>query len=172
MRVWKFKRRIEIDKTIGNFNISTFHYGAFDKKGKRKNWTELHCWYKRDCEHCPLSWADIDYWGECNDCGCYMAKHGKDYPRTSLVCMLPRWIKKILLRRKEGEYMGKLFNHAKIAYMPIKCSDCHKIIWLDSYITGKMPHEKTKRLCKNCATNYTLNEFNGKYFLKRCKAGE
>ena len=61
----------------------------------------------------------------------------------------------------------KLFNHVKIAYIPIKCSDCHKIIWLDSYIIGEIPYEKTKRLCKSCTKNYTLNEYNGKYFLER-----
>lgn len=100
MRVLKFKRRIEIDKRIGNFHISTFHFGDFDKKGKSKHWTELHCWYERDCANCPLSWEDISYWDECNDCGCYMAKHGNDYPKSSLICMLPNWIKKLLLKHK------------------------------------------------------------------------
>ena len=100
MKILKFKKRIEIDKSNGNFNISTFHYGAFDKKGKDKNWTELHCWYECDCEHCPLSWEVRGY--EDADCGCYMAKPGEDCPKTLLICMLPRWIKKILLRQKEG----------------------------------------------------------------------
>lgn len=63
--------------------------------------------------------------------------------------------------------MNKLFNHVKIAYMPIKCSDCHKIIWLDSYIKGEM-----LCVCKSCAKNYTMNEFNGKYFLERISVTE
>lgn len=100
MKVLKFKKRIEIDKAIGNFHIETFHYGSI-KNDKHKNWTELHCWYEQDCEHCPLGWEDIGYEGECNDCGCYMAECGKDYPKTILICMLPKWIKKILLSRRK-----------------------------------------------------------------------
>lgn len=100
MKILKFKRRIEIDKTIGNFHISTFHYGDFDKKGKSRNWTELECWYECDCEHCPLSWEVKGY--DDVDCGCYMAEIGEDYPKSDLICMLPNWIKKILLKRKIG----------------------------------------------------------------------
>lgn len=95
MKVWKFKKRIEIDKAIGNFHINTFHYGSFENN-KHKNWTELHCWYECDCEHCPLSWEVRSYEGDC-DCGCYMAEHGDDCPKTLLICMLPNWVKKILL---------------------------------------------------------------------------
>ena len=98
MKVWKFKKRIEIDKAIGNFHINTFHYGSFENN-KHKNWTELHCWYECDCEHCPLSWEDRSYEGDC-DCGCYMAENGEDCPKTLLICMLPDWIKKILLKHK------------------------------------------------------------------------
>ncbi len=102
MKVWKFKKRIEIDKTIGNIQIHTFHYGGLDKKGKSKSWTELHCWYECDCKYCPLSWEVRGY--DDTDCGCYMAEAGEDYPKSLLICMLPRWIKKILLRRKvKGE---------------------------------------------------------------------
>lgn len=97
MKVLKFKKRIEIDKTIGNFHIETFHYGSFEN-GKHKNWTELHCWHECDCEHCPLSW-EVRYYDDV-DCGCCMAEFGKDYPKTMLVCMLPNWIKKILLKHK------------------------------------------------------------------------
>ena len=98
MKVWKFKKRIEIDKTIGNLHIETFHYGSFEND-KPKHWTELHCWYECDCEHCPLSWEVRGY--DDGDCGCYMAEYG-DYPKTDLICRLPRWIKKILLRHKQG----------------------------------------------------------------------
>ena len=54
MKLWKFKKRLEIDKTIGNFHIETFHFSSF-KNDTHKNWTELNCWYECDCEHCPLS---------------------------------------------------------------------------------------------------------------------
>lgn len=97
MKVWKFKKRIEIDKTICNFHIETFHYGSFEND-KPKHWTELHCWYECDCERCPLSWEVRGY--DDVDCGCYMAEYG-DYPKTALICMLPRWIKKILLKHKQ-----------------------------------------------------------------------
>ena len=100
MKVLKIKRHIEISKTIGNIHINTFHYASFDN-GKHKNWTELHCWYEQDCEHCPLGWEDRGYEGECYDCGCYMAERGKDYPKTMLICMLPKWIKKILLNHRK-----------------------------------------------------------------------
>lgn len=100
MKVLKFKKRIEIDKAIGNFHIATFHYGSI-KNDKPKNWTELHCWYECDCENCPLGWEDRSYEGECMSCGCYMAERGKDYPKTMLICMLPKWIKKILLKRRK-----------------------------------------------------------------------
>lgn len=98
MRLWKFKKRIEIDKTIGNFHIRTFHYGSF-ANGKHKDWTELHCGYECDCKNCPLSW-EVRYYDDW-DGGCYAAEYGEDYPRTLLICMLPNWIKKIMLKHIE-----------------------------------------------------------------------
>ena len=113
MRVLKFKKRIKIDKTIGNVHIKTFHYRSYQDD---KHWTELHCWYECDCEHCPLSWEDRG--PEDGECGCYMAEYGEEYPKSLLICMLPRWIKKILLRRVEKrqekqdlEYLEYLNEH-------------------------------------------------------------
>lgn len=99
MKVFKFKRHIEIDKTIGNIHIETFYYGSYEND-KHKHWTELHFGYEPDCECCPLSWEERGYEGECYDCGCCMAEYNQEYPKTTLICMLPNWIKKILLRRK------------------------------------------------------------------------
>ena len=104
MRLLKLKKRIEIDKTIGNIHLETFHYGAYNatlENDKPKHWTQLHCWYECDCEHCPLSWEVRGY--DDVDCGCYMAEYGEDCPKTLLICMLPNWIKKILLRYKGVE---------------------------------------------------------------------
>lgn len=98
MKVWKFKRRIEIARKIGNFYIQTFHYCSL-KNDKRINWTELHCWYECDCEHCPLSREVRGY--EDTDCGCYMAEYDEDYPRLLVICMLPNWVKRILLRHRK-----------------------------------------------------------------------
>lgn len=98
MKVWKFKKHIEIDKTIGNTHIETFHYGSYEND-KPTHWTELHCWYECDCEHCPLSWEVRGY--DDVDAGCIMAEYGEGYPKTDLICKLPRWIKKILLKHKK-----------------------------------------------------------------------
>ena len=95
--------RIEIDETIGNFHIRTFHRCSF-KNNKHKEWTELYCWHELDCENCPLSWEDRGY--EDVDCGCYAAEPGEEYPRLA-ICMLPNWIKKILLRHRLKEYIDK-----------------------------------------------------------------
>jgi hypothetical protein len=101
IKICKFRKKFDIDKAIGNFHISTFHHASFGK-GKSKHWTELHCWYEGDCEHCPLSWEYRSYEGECYDCGCYMAEVGKYYPKTMLICMLPNWMKKVLLKYKQA----------------------------------------------------------------------
>lgn len=96
MRVLNLKRPIRIDKTIGNVHIKTFHYRSYQDD---KHWTELHCWYECDCQNCPLSWVEQLYDGY--DCGCWVAEFGEEYPKSLLVCMLPKWAKKILLRRVE-----------------------------------------------------------------------
>lgn len=105
MRLLKFKKRIDIDKTIGNFYIVTSHFGAYDPDGTHKDWTELHCGYNCDCKNCPASWSD--WYGEDGDCGCYLAKLGEEYAPL-WKCMLPKWAKKILIKlmfaREERRY--------------------------------------------------------------------
>lgn len=112
MKVCKFKKHIEIDKTIGNIHINTFHYDSYEND-KHKHWTELHCWYEPNCECCPLSWEVRGYEGECYDCGCYMAEYSYEYPKSMLICMLPRWIKKMLLRRKMKKSERRFKNEVK-----------------------------------------------------------
>lgn len=97
MKVWKFKKRIEIDKTMGNFHISTFHYGSYEND-KPKHWTELHCWCEPDCENCVSAWEDRGYEGECYDCGCCLAKKGCE-EAPIWICMLPNWVKKIFVSK-------------------------------------------------------------------------
>lgn len=99
MKILKFKKRIDIDKSIGNLKLQTFHYGSFDKNGKSKHWTELKLWHDNDCENCPCGWECRSYEGECEDCGCYISKDG-DFSAPTLVCMLPNWVKRILLKLK------------------------------------------------------------------------
>lgn len=96
MRVLKLKKPIKIAKKIGNFHIKTLRRSSIEKD---KHWTELHCWYECDCQNCPLSWVE-QYYEDC-DCGCWMAEYGEEYPKSLLVCMLPKWAKNILLRRVE-----------------------------------------------------------------------
>lgn len=99
MKIFKFNRRIDIKKNIGNLKLQTFHYGSFDEKGKSKNWTELCLWYDNDCENCPCGWETRGYEGECYDCGCLISKDG-DFSAPTWVCMLPDWIKRIVLKIK------------------------------------------------------------------------
>lgn len=101
MKIFKFKKRIKIDKAIGNFNLRTFDYGSY-KNGEKKEWTELSLWYDRDCEYCPCGWEYRRYEGECEDCGCYISKDG-DFTAPTLVCMLPNWLKRIILKIKRIE---------------------------------------------------------------------
>lgn len=95
MRLLKFKKRIDIDKKIGNFYIVTLNFGCYGPDGTHKDWTELHCGYECDCEHCPASWED--WYGEDGDYGCYLAELGEDYAPI-WKCMLPKWIKRLLLK--------------------------------------------------------------------------
>ena len=96
MTIFKFKKRVEIEKSIGNLKLETFHYGSYEG-GKHDNWTELHLWYDNDCEHCPCGWEYRSYEGECEDCGCLVSKDG-DFTTPTFVCMLPNWIKNIILK--------------------------------------------------------------------------
>lgn len=41
MTIFKFKKRVEIEKSIGNLKLETFHYGSYEG-GKHEDWTELH----------------------------------------------------------------------------------------------------------------------------------
>lgn len=38
---------------------------------KIKNIWEWYVLGYYHCDKCPYSWEDMDYYGECNDCGCY-----------------------------------------------------------------------------------------------------
>lgn len=99
MKIFKFNKRVEIDKSIGNLRIETFHYGNWID-GKNVTYSELHIWYDNDCEYCPCCWEDRSYEGECNDCGCRLARKGHEEAST-FICMLPTWIKNALIKIKE-----------------------------------------------------------------------
>lgn len=67
MKIFKFKKRVDIDKAIGNLKLQTFHYCSFENE-KSKNWTELCLWYDNDCENCTFGWECRGYEGECEEC--------------------------------------------------------------------------------------------------------
>lgn len=96
MKIFKFKKSIDINKSIGNLRIKTFNYGSYEN-GKHKSWSKLYIWYDNDCEYCPCGWEDRSYEGECYDCGCYLAKRGHEEAPT-IICMLPNWAKTMLLK--------------------------------------------------------------------------
>lgn len=99
MTLLKTKRRIDFDKSIGNIKICSFHYGDCSS-GEWKNWTEIKCFYEQNCEDCPLGWEDRSYEGECYDCGCLF---DKDFDVPVWKCMLPKFVKKLYLRRMKNE---------------------------------------------------------------------
>lgn len=39
------------------------------------------------------------YEGECNDCGCYLAKKGHE-EANDIICMMPSWLKIALMKLK------------------------------------------------------------------------
>lgn len=49
-----------------------------------------------DCANCLMGWESRGYEGECEDYGCYF-DYNFNVPLWK--CMLPDWIKKILLKR-------------------------------------------------------------------------
>lgn len=57
-----------------------------------------------DCENCPLSWAEVSYEGECDDCGCMVYD---DLYGDKLICQMPmkikRWIYKYKTAKLEKE---------------------------------------------------------------------
>ena len=83
MTILKFKKRIKVDKSIGNLKIQTQLRDSYEN-GKSKEWTELRLSYNCDCENCPCSWECQSYEGEREDC----------------ICMLPWWMKNIILKMK------------------------------------------------------------------------
>ena len=97
MTIFKTKKRIDIDKSIGNMRITTINYGKYEDD-KYKTWTEIHCWYDCDCESCPMGWEVRSYEGECEDCGCCFGYEVGCAPIWK--CMLPRWIKNLILKVK------------------------------------------------------------------------
>lgn len=96
MTIFRTKHRIDLDKDIGNFSIVAFRFSDL-KKGKE--WTEVQCCYRCDCESCPMGWESRSYEGECEDCGCLF---DKDFNVPIWKCMLPNWVKKIIIRWKGG----------------------------------------------------------------------
>lgn len=98
MQIFKTHKRVYIDKSIGNVKITSAHYGRpIENSDKFEYYTTINCWYDRDCEYCPMGWEDRGYEGECKDCGCLF---NYEFNVPIWKCMLPRWLKKIILNQK------------------------------------------------------------------------
>lgn len=90
---------IHINKSIGNIKITSTHYSKpIENSNEWERYTTINCWYDRDCEYCPMGWEDRSYEGECNDCGCLF---DYDFNVPIWKCMLPDWIKKLIIKHKK-----------------------------------------------------------------------
>lgn len=94
MKILSFRKRIDFDKKIRNVSIYTV---SCSDPRKNRRWTDLHIWYERNCEYCPLAWEDRSYEGECEDCGCLF---DKDFNVPIWKCMLPKRLKEIIKHKK------------------------------------------------------------------------
>lgn len=99
MKLWTFRKDIAIRKEFGNLRLYTIRYGDWTD-GKHITYSELHLWYDNDCKYCPCCWEDRSYEGECNDCGCWLARKCHEEPPI-IICMLPYWVKNMLLRLRK-----------------------------------------------------------------------
>lgn len=97
MTLFKTKKDIDIDKSIGNMRITSHRYGEYVNH-EHRDWVEVHCWYDCDCENCPMGWESRSYEGECDDCGCLFGYEIGSAPIWK--CMLPRWFKNLILKLK------------------------------------------------------------------------
>lgn len=103
LRILRTKKPIDIDKRFGNVRISTFKYSKpIENSNKWEHYTEVSCWYDNDCENCPCAWESRSYEGECVDCGCLFDRKG-GFGVPTWKCMLPKWIKRLFVKRKEKE---------------------------------------------------------------------
>ena len=108
MKIFKFNKRVEINKSIGTLKLQTFHYGNWDKNGKHYTYSELHLWNDNKCDECPCGWESRSYEGECDCCGCWLAKRGHEEAST-WICLLPNWIKGIAVKIKEHRYEKSMY---------------------------------------------------------------
>ena len=103
MKLFQAHKDIEIDKRFGNVRITTIKYSKPIKNSdKREHYTEVSCWYDRDCENCPCGWETRSYEGECDDCGCLFDPRG-GFNVPIWKCMLPKWIKRMIVKHTKGK---------------------------------------------------------------------
>lgn len=80
---------------IGDIHLRNWEENV-NGKGKK------HYYCERDCENCPLSWDVTSYEGECEDYGCYFDRDS-ELSAPTIICLLPRWIKRLIKRIKRWE---------------------------------------------------------------------
>ena len=100
MRILKIHKNIKVNKSIGNMRITSQRcIRPIENSNRWDKYTEISCWYDRDCENCPMGWETRSYEGECDDCGCLFSY---DFRVPIWKCMLPRWIKNIIAKSALG----------------------------------------------------------------------
>ena len=100
MRILKIHKNIEVNKSIGNMRITSQRCRRpIENSNRWDKYTEISCWYDRDCENCPMGWETRSYEGECDDCG---GLFSYDFRVPIWKCMLPRWIKNIIAKSALG----------------------------------------------------------------------
>lgn len=101
LRIFSTKKPVDIDRRFGNVRITSIKYSKpIENSDKWEHYTEISCWYDRDCENCPMGWEECGYEGECNDCGCLF---DCNFRVPIWKCMLPKWIKNIIARHYKNK---------------------------------------------------------------------
>lgn len=101
LRIFSTKKPVDIDRRFGNARITSIKYSKpIENSDKWEHYTEISCWYDRDCENCPMGWEECGYEGECNDCGCLF---DCNFRVPIWKCMLPKWIKNIIARHYKNK---------------------------------------------------------------------
>ena len=98
MKIFRRHKTIDIDKSIGNIRTNSTHYSkAIENSSEWKHYTTINGWYDCDCGDCPMGWEERNYEGACDDCGCLF---DYDFNVPIWKCMLPDWIKKLIIKHK------------------------------------------------------------------------
>lgn len=97
------------------------------------------------CENCPMHYLECDYWGEWDE-GCSAGLDGWFDGKYSLICKMPKVVKKVYLKCREwkDELYWKI--HIKKYEEELTESDCYGCKY--EYV---VENEK----CESCSRNFS-----------------